>query len=67
MYEKQNLIAKMIEMQKKFIQQQRKSGVSAREYFLPEDDEALHGYQEEYQELATQVLELAHRERGSSQ
>lgn len=67
MDEKQKLIAKMIEMQKKFIQKQRASGVSAREYFLSTEADALHGYHEEYQQLANRLVDLAHRERGTSQ
>ena len=66
MGEKQKLIAKMIEMQQKFIRKQRESGVSAREYFQPEEDGALHGYHEEYDKLATRLVDLAHREHGTS-
>lgn len=66
MGEKQRLIAKMIGMQKAFIEKQRKSGVSAQEYFLPEEDDALRGYHEEFEQLAARLVDLAHREHGTS-
>ena len=66
MGEKEKLIQKMIAMQKKFIAKQRASGVTSREYFMPEEDEELSGYNEEYEKMAARVIDLAHEETGSS-
>lgn len=66
MSEKQKLIQQMIAMQKKFIHKQRQSGVSPREYFLPGEDDALSGYSGEYTEMANRLVDLAHKERGTS-
>ncbi len=66
MNEKQKLIARMIRLQKKFIAKQQKSGVSSREYYMPDADETLSGYHEEYEKLATQLVDIAHREQGTS-
>ena len=62
---KQDKIKKMLEMQKKFIELDRKEGVSAKEYFTPEDGAALSGYREEYSKIAMAVVEEAHSEKGS--
>ncbi len=64
--EKQQLIAKIIALQKSFIQKEQKTGVSAQQYYLPDEDDALSGYHEEHEKLATQLVDLAHRERGTS-
>ncbi len=65
--EKQQLIAKIIKLQKTFMQKQRESGVSAQEYYSPEeDDDALSKYHEEHEKLATRLVDLAHQEQGTS-
>ncbi len=56
---------KMLEMQKKFIELDRARGISAEEYFTPEDGSELSGYREEYSKLAMDVIEDAHTEKGS--
>lgn len=65
MSSKQNKIKKMLEMQKKFIALDRARGVSAEEYFTPEDGTELSGYREEYSKLAMDVVGDAHKEKGS--
>ena len=60
MSDKQANIKKMLEMQKKFIADERKSGVSAQQYYMEMND-----YREEYARLATTVLEQAHAEKKS--
>ena len=52
-------------MQKKFIQREQASGVDAEEYYNPEEGSDLHGYQEQYNEMANRLVELAHSEKGS--
>ena len=55
MSSKQDKIKKMLEMQKKFIELDRSRGVSAEEYFTPEDGADLDGYRQEYMKLAMEV------------
>lgn len=63
--EKQQLIKKMVEMQKKFIKYEQSRGLDPRDYYHPDPDHPLSGYREEYAALANQLLELAHQEKGS--
>lgn len=65
MSDKQEMIKKMLEMQRKFIEQEHKDGVSMEEYFTPSDASQLKGYREEYMELAMKVVDSAHEEKGS--
>jgi hypothetical protein len=65
MSSKQDKIKKMLEMQKKFIELDRSRGVSAEEYFTPEDGADLDGYRQEYMKLAMEVVNDAHEEKGS--
>lgn len=65
MSSKQEKIQKMLEMQRKFIERDQANGVSAEEYFTPEDGSALDGYRQEYRDLAMDVVADAHKEAGS--
>ena len=65
MSSKQDKIKKLLEMQKKFIELDRARGVSAEEYFTPKEDAELAGYKDEYSKLAMEVVEEAHKEKGS--
>ena len=65
MSSKQDKIKKLLEMQKKFIELDRAQGVSAEEYFTPEDGSALEGYRQEYMKTAMEVVDEAHSEKGS--
>ncbi len=66
MGEKQRLIEKMIQMQKKFIEQQRRAGVTSQQYYLPDEDGELRGYNEAYEKMSARVVDLAHRENKTS-
>lgn len=66
MSEKQDLIKRMLELQKKFIEYEHQNGVDPHDYYTPAAGHPLAGYREEYQELATKVVDLAHGEAGSS-
>ena len=66
MSSKQDKIKKMLEMQKKFAELDRARGVSAEEYFTPESGAELDGYREEYSKLAMDVVDVAHKEKGSN-
>ena len=63
---KKQVIAKIIALQKKFIKKQRESGVSSKEYYAPEADDVLRDYNEQHEKLATELVDIAHREQGTS-
>ena len=62
---KQEKIKKLLEMQKKFIALDREQGVEASEYFAHDDDSEIAGFREEYRDLAMDIVDLAHNEKGS--
>ena len=66
MSSKQEKIKKLLEMQKKFIELDRARGISAEEYFTPEEGTELDGFRQEYMKLAMEVVDDAHAEKGSS-
>ncbi len=65
MADKQALIAELISMQKKFQEYERANGVNPKDYFTPDDDHELAGYRQKYNELAMQLVDVAHAEVGS--
>ena len=65
MTEKGELIKQMLELQKEFIEYEQTHGVSQSEYYDPPADHPLHGYKDQYRDLAMQVMEMAHGEKGS--
>jgi hypothetical protein len=52
-------------MQKDFIAQEQQGGVDPKDYFVPGSDHPLLGFRESYNDIATQVVDLAHEEKGS--
>ncbi len=65
MSEKQELIKKMMEMQKKFIDFEHEKGVEMEDYFVGEEGHPLHNFRQEYNELAIKLVDMAHAEKGS--
>ena len=65
MSSKQDKIPKMLEMQKKFIELEQSGEITAEGYFVPKDGSDLDGYREEYAKLAMEVVDDAHKEKGS--
>jgi hypothetical protein len=65
MSSKTDKIKEMLEMQKKFMAKEQKDGVSQQEYYTPEAGSDLDGYRQKYQDLANEVVDLAHKEAGS--
>lgn len=65
MSEKQDLIKKMLEMQHMFMKYEREHGVSQEEYYSAPEDHPLHGFRQEYRDIAMKVMELAHKDKGS--
>ena len=62
---KQELIKKMLRMQRQFIAREQESGVDLEDYFTPQTGDLLDGYRETFADIATQVVDLAHEEKGS--
>ena len=65
MSSKTDKIKEMLAMQKKFMAKEHESGVSQQEYYVPEAGSDLDGYRQKYEELAREVVDLAHSEAGS--
>ncbi len=65
MSEKQEIIRKMIELQKKFIDFEHANGINPADYFHPAPGHMLDGYRQQYQELANRLVDIAHEEKGS--
>lgn len=63
--EKQDLIDKMLDMQKQFIEYEHQHGVSGKDYWASEDG-LLADYRQEYMDMANRVVDLAHEIVGSS-
>lgn len=62
MSEKRELIRQMIEQQKQFIARRRERGGGA----PPDEPAELAGHSGESEKIALRVVDLAHRERGTS-
>lgn len=65
MTEKQEMIKKLLEMQKKFIEYEHQYGVSMEEYFTPANESPLKGFRQEYRNIAMKLVDTAHAEKGS--
>lgn len=62
---KKELIQEMLDMQRKFIEYEQQNGVVPQEYWAPDNNHLLFNYKEKYAELATKVLDMAHKDKGS--
>lgn len=62
---KQKIIQQMLEMQKRFIEIEQSGKFSAEEYYDNEGESELSKFKKAYDELATQLVDLAHEEKGS--
>ena len=65
MSKKQEIIKQMLEMQRKFIELEQKGEFSAEEYYDADGETELSKFKRTYDELATQLVDLAHAEKGS--
>ena len=65
MSEKQEIISKLLEMQKKFIDYEHQNGVEMEDYFVGEEGHPLHKFRQEYRDLAMKLVDMAHAEKGS--
>ncbi len=62
--EKQELISKMLEMQKQFIALEHEKGITGKDYWASEEG-LLANYRQEYMDTANRVVDLAHEIVGS--
>ena len=65
MSDKQELIKKLLEMQKKFIDYEHENGVEMKDYFAADEGHPLKSFRQDYMDLANQLVDLAHTEKGS--
>lgn len=65
MSEKQKLINELIQMQKKFMEIEKTSGIEFENYYDAKDGDDLAEYQAKYNDLANRLVDLAHTEKGS--
>jgi hypothetical protein len=65
MSDRKTMIKELIEMQKKFIAEEHKNGIEAKDYFNPEPGHVLDGYREAYMEKAMALVDEAHKRVGS--
>ncbi len=65
MSDKQAMIKKMLEMQKKFIEYEHTNGVDPEDYWMAGEGHPLHNFRQEYRDLAMKVVEEAHKDKGS--
>lgn len=63
--EKQELIDKMLEMQKQFIDYEHEHGVSGKDYWASSEG-LLADYRQDYLAMANRVVDIAHEIVGSS-
>jgi hypothetical protein len=63
--EKQELIDKMLGMQKQFIEFEHENGVTGKDYWAPQEG-LLVNYRQEYMDMANRVVDIAHEIVGSS-
>ena len=65
MSDRNTMIKEMIEMQKKFIAEEHKNGIEAKDYFSPEAGHVLDGYRETYMQKSMALVDEAHARVGS--
>ncbi|RDH81071.1 MAG: hypothetical protein DIZ80_13205 [endosymbiont of Galathealinum brachiosum] len=65
MADRDAMIKELIDMQKKFIEDEHKNGYSAEKYFTPESGSVLDGYRESFNEKSQALVDAAHADKGS--
>lgn len=64
--EKQKIIGQMLEMQKKFREQEKSGEIDSQNYWADEETHPARTYKDKYDQLANKLVDLAHEEKGSS-
>lgn len=65
MSRRQEVISRMLELQKEFIALEHDGGIDPKDYYSPEDGSFLEGYRKEYYDLAKELVDLAHADKNS--
>lgn len=65
MSDRATLIKELLEMQKKFIEEEHKNGFDAKNYYNPESGHVLDGYRETFMDKAMELCDAAHADKGS--
>ncbi len=65
MSDKAAKIQELIAMQKQFIAYEQEHGVNFKDYFTPEEGHELDGYRQKYRDMAMDLVDMAHAEKGS--
>lgn len=65
MSDRNTLIKELLDMQKKFIEDEHKNGFDAKNYFTPEAGHILDGYRQTFNEKAMELVDAAHTDKGS--
>jgi hypothetical protein len=65
MSEKQEIIRQMMELQHKFIELEQRGDFNAEEYYDSDGDTELARHKRNFEALATQLVDMAHAEKGS--
>ena len=65
MSEKQKIIQQMLDMQKRFIEIEQSGEFSTENYYDNEGESELALYKKTFDDLARQLVDLAHEEKGS--
>ena len=63
--EKQDLIDKMLDMQKQFIDYEHENGITGKDYWASQEG-LLANYRQEYMDMANRVVDIAHEIVGST-
>ena len=65
MSDKQEIIKQMLQMQRRFIEIEQNGEFSIEDYYDSDGDSELAQFKRTYDQLATQLVDLAHAEKGS--
>ena len=65
MSDRKTMIKELVEMQKKFMAEEHKNGIEAKDYFNPEPGHVLDGYREAYMKKSMALVDEAHARVGS--
>ena len=63
--DKREKIRSLIEMQKRFIEEDHKGNVTMQNYFLPDKGSSLEDYTKQQKDIAAEIVDEAHSEVGS--
>ncbi len=63
--QRNQIVSRMLELQKQFIAYEHKNGLTPEDYYAPKAGHFLESFRKEYAELAEKLVDLAHSEVGS--